>query len=245
MKKIQLTSIVILVAILSNLSFAQGKKSGGGGGGSVTNPGAVVTFGYCATPGDTACETANRVRSDQNKPYTNGSEGVSAVFNEISGSHDLTIGLTTANRTIVYDFREMATAGNPIPTWIGTPQVVKPYMNVLHAYNAKLLSGCSTLSDCESDYVTALNGGQFTIDRVNYVLQWNPISNQPYVNTAQQTSAVNVHYHKGADGETFTVTPLPNTNTSSYIAGLQGQSGKSTTAAGQYAMGFTMTVKLQ
>ena len=85
------------------------------------------------------------------------------------------------------------------------------------------------------------------IDRITYRLQWHPASVQPYINTPELTSPVDVHYVKDANGEVFTITPLPNQNTSRMIAGLQGESanGRTITAAGQYVMPFTMTVRLQ
>lgn len=241
MKKTHFTVVLLAVSVFLTFSQAHAQK----GGSKITNPGAIVMFGYCATAGDNACETANRVRNDLNRPYINGQENIAAVFNEVSGSHDLTVNFNGSSRTITYDFREIAAVGNPQPVWTGTPQKVKPFMNVGGAYNAKLLSGCSTLPNCEFDYVTSMNLGGFTIDRVSYHLQWHPNSKQLYINTPEITSAVNVHYHKGVDGELFTITPLPTATSARYIAGMQTQTFKTPTPSGQYVMNLVMTVKLQ
>jgi hypothetical protein len=234
MKKINLLLLVLAFGL--NL-FAQNKQRT-----QITDPSVKASFVYC-TPGDTACESSNRARQDlANTPYTDGQNGVIAVFNLVSGSDDLTINLNTAQRTVHYDFREIAAFGNPQPTWwYSSPQQdVKAFINVLGAYNAKLQ--CGTAATCDINYVTGMNGGGFSISRTDYRLQWHPTSTQPYINTPETTSAVNVHYTKDANGEVFTITPLPNANTSRAIAGLQATTGKVITAAGQYVMPFTLTV---
>jgi hypothetical protein len=228
---------LIVVLTFASATFAQVSKAS-----TVTNPGVKAEFVFCAA-GDTACENGNRARQDKaNSPYIDALDGVSAVFNLVSGSNDLTVNLNNAKRTVHYDFREIAAFGNPQPAWwYSAPQQdLNAFINVLGAYNAKLQ--CGGAATCDINYITGMNGGGFTISRVSYALQWHPASTQPYINTPETTSPVNVHYVKDAAGEVFTITPLPNANTSRSIAGLQGTSGKTASASGQYVMPFTLTV---
>lgn len=236
----KIVNFLLIGLAFASVTFAQAKKPS-----TVTNPGVKAQFVFC-TAGDTACESANRARQDKdNSPYIDAVDGVSAVFNLVSGSNDLTINLNTAKRTVHYDFREVVAFGNPQPTWwYSAPQQdLNAFINVLGAYNAKLQ--CGGAATCDINYVTGMNGGGFTISRVSYALQWHPTSTQPYINTPETTSAVNVHYVKDATGEVFTITPLPNASTSRYVAGLQGTSGKTASASGQYVMPFTLTVQFK
>lgn len=200
-----------------------------------------VSLGYCAAF-DYTCFSANRVRSDVNRAYVNGSEGMAITFQTLSGSNDLTIDFGGSSRTVTYDLTEMSAAGNPTPSWVSQPIALKPFINVLGAYNAKLQ--CNGAPTCDINYVTGMNGGGFAINRINYRVQWHPTSVQPYINTPEVTSAVNVHYVKDTTGESYTITPLPNSSSSRFIAGLQGETSKSTTAGGQYMMPFTLTVRV-
>ena len=144
MRKFKLFVLFVIAAALPTQPFAQGNKPT-----TVTNPGAVVKFSYCATaPDPAACEISNRVRNDYDYPYTNGADGVSAVFNLVSGSKDLTIGLTTSHRSVWMDFTDRVSGSAPSPAWwaTGKSQNVKPYFNVLKAYRAKEL--CTTFCHC-------------------------------------------------------------------------------------------------
>ena len=212
----------------------------------ITNPGASASFGFC-TSGDAACESANRVRNDLARPYVNGTEGVSAVFNLGSGTRDLTINLITSQRSAWLDFTENTYAGNPHPTWWSTApsQNVKPFINVLKAYYAKELCVPAADGSCVNDYLTAMNTGNWKVGTTDYKLQWNPNSQATYINTAETTSAVNVRYVRTAGGaESFTITPVPNLSSGRIIAGLEATASRKTTAAGQYKMPFTMTVTI-
>jgi hypothetical protein len=231
---------LMIVSVFSTAALGQALK---GKPGPTPTPTPVpaqktVSFGYCAA-GDVTCETANRLRNDANRAYADGTD-VAIAFQTGSGSNDITLNFS---RNVIYDFTYMAAAGNPTPTWVSQPQAVKPFINVLGGYNAKLQ--CGNAATCDINYVTGMNGGGFTIDRITYRVQWHPTSVQPYINTPEVSSAVNVHYVKDANGEVFTITPLPNTGTSRMIAGLQGETSRSITAGGQYVVPFTMTVKLQ
>lgn len=237
---LSLLAVVVLTAQLLN---AQKVK--------VTNPGVRAEFVFCAslsTPEETAaCESSNRVRQDRaNAPYVDGADGVSAVFNLGSGSKDLTINLITSQRSVRLDFRDVSYFGNPHPTWWSTApqQNVKPHFNVLGAYKAK--EQCGTAATCNINFVTRMNAGNWRAAGYNtdYALQWNPTSTQPYINTPETTSAVNVNYIKNSSGEVFIITPL-NASSNRIIAGLQGSQSRTTTAAGQYVMPFTMTVKFK
>jgi len=197
-----------------------------------------VTFGYCAA-GDTACESANRLRSDANRAYVGGTDVAIDFFP--GGSNDITLNFS---RNVIYDFTEQVAIGNPTPSWVSQPLAVKPFINVLTGYNAKLL--CGSAPTCDIDYQARMNGGGFTIGRVDYRVQWNPESVQPWINVPYVTSYVNVHYVKTATEEYFVVTPKPDGILGKALAGLQGEPNtRTTTAGGQYVMPFTLTIKLQ
>jgi hypothetical protein len=220
----------------------------------VTNPGVKAEFVFCAsltTPEEiAACEANNRVRQDKaGAPYVDGAEGVSAVFNLVSGSKDLTINLITSQRSVWLDFRNVSYYGNPHPAWWTTApqQNVKAFFNVLGAYKAKEQCLADGTPTCNITFPTRMNAGNWRAAGYNtdYALQWNPTSVQPYINTPEKTSAVNVNYIKDAAGEVFIITPVLNISSSRIIAGLQGSQSRTTTAAGQYEMPFTMTVRLK
>jgi hypothetical protein len=238
MRNTALSLLVVLIFVVD--IAAQGNKPSRPTP-SPTPPPVTVTFNYCVA-GDFSCETANRVRNDLNRAYVDGSEGMAITFQTLSGSNDLTINFTNSTRTVTYDLTEMSASGNPTPAWVSQPAALKPAFNVFGAYNAKLQ--CGSAPTCDINYVTGMNGGGFTIDRIDYRLQWHPTSIQPYINTPEISSAVNVHYVKDANSEVFTVTPLPNSDSGRTIAGLQGETKRSVTPGGQYVMPFTLTVRL-
>jgi hypothetical protein len=219
----------------------------------VVNPGAVIQFVTCAQ-GDTVCQAANRVRSDGGGSYTNGSQGVSAVFNLVSGSRDLTF--STGTRSVVFDFSSPADTVNAPAWWYTSPvQSVKPFMNVGGAYFAK--EQCGTAATCNINYVTRINAGQWSVagsSKTTYAALWNPHPDQQRpVNSPYSTSPVNVNYIKDSSGERFIITPLPSSDctvgtaceSNPIIAGLEITSGRSVTSGGQYHMPFTMTVTLR
>lgn len=213
----------------------------------VTNPGATVEFVHCVTD-DAPCETANRVRNDiANLPYINGVGGVSAVFNLVSGSKDLTFSFSNSTRFIRFDFRDQTYLGGAPAWWYTAPQQnVKPFANVLGAYSAK--EQCGSAAACDINYPTRMNAGNWKVSGSNdtYALLWNPTAaaTRP-VNSPETTSPVNVNYIKDTNGERFIITPLPNATSSRIIAGLEKTSGRTVSGAGQYQMPFTMTVKIQ
>jgi hypothetical protein len=219
----------------------------------LVNPGAIVQFAACAQD-DTACRSANRVRSDGDGSYTNGSQGVSAVFNLVSGSRDLTF--SSGTRSVTFDFSEAFYTMNAPSWWYASPvQSIKPFMNVGGAYFAK--EQCGTATTCNINYVTRLNAGQWSIpgsSKTTYAILWNPDPDQPRpVNSPYSTSPVNVNYVKDSSGERFIITPLQSSDcgvgssceADPIIAGLEVTSGRSVTSGGQYHMPFTMTVTLQ
>ena len=221
----------------------------------VVNPGAVVQFVACAQS-DFACQAANRLRSDSGGSYANGSQGVSAVFNLVSGSRDLTFSTAGSTRSILLDFSDPAyTVGAPSWWYTSPVQSVKPQMNVLGAYFAK--EQCGSAATCDINYQTRINAGLWTVggnNRTTYALLWNPtaMSSRP-VNSPYSTSPVNVNYIKDSFGERFVITPLPSSDcgvgssceSDPIIAGLEVSSGHSVSSGGQYHMPFTMTVTLQ
>lgn len=202
-----------------------------------TPPVISAKFNFCTT-GDTACETANRVRMDVNRPLVNGQENVS-----ITSSADIIIGV--GNRSLMYDLRDRVHDGNPQPAWTSAPRLVKPQIYVHDGYDARTLSGCSTEPTCEYNMVTAMNGGGFTIDRIYYRLQWNPDSLLQYINWVEDTSYVNVNYKKDATGETYTITPIAKFLGGPFLAGLQGERGNTITFGGQYNLPFTLVVTVR
>jgi hypothetical protein len=229
-------SVILALTVSVTISTAQNIR----GAKPTPSPSSLktVTFGYCIA-GDLDCESANRVRNDVNRPYVDGTD-VAITFQTGSGSNDITLNFS---RSVIYDLTYMAAAGDPTPTWVSQPQAVKPGIDVLGGYNAKLQ--CGSAPTCDINYLTSMNGGGFAIDRINYRVQWHPGSMQPYINTPETTSAVNVHYIKDSTQEVFIITPLPNPDTSRVIAGLQGETNsKNITAGGQYVMPFTMTLRL-
>jgi hypothetical protein len=206
-----------------------------------------VRFAYCA-PADAACIAQNRVRNDFDLDYVNGSEGVAAVFNIVSGTNDLTINLlTTSTRRAVIDLLDLTTesSGQAIPSWRTTPQYAKWFFNVRHAYLAKTSCG---IPPCDMTTVMA-SSGNVSGDSTNYYLQWNPDSVQP-INSPETTSMVNVHYDVINGVDVWTVTPLPN-GAGRILGGfareLKGShpGNSSNVAAGQYLVPFTLTARPQ
>ncbi len=128
-----------------------------------------------------------------------------------------------------------------VPSWYGTPQNVKPFFNVLKAYNAKL--SCRTAAT-GCDYRTAMNMGNWSIDGIEYAMQWNPESTfKAVVNEQGPTSYVNVHYQNDGSGDVYTITPIPTTTSGQAISGLAKTLSRTTTNAGQYVMPFKLTVR--
>ncbi len=234
-------SAAVLVTLLSFIVIAQAQRGGKGGGN--TNPyGAIASFTYCAQS-DFVCENANRVRMDINAPYVDGQDGVDAKFN-VGVSGDLTIEM--GSRQVVYDLRNVINFGNPQPDWwYSDPiQTVTAHINVGNAWAAK--EQCGAAPVCDEIYLTRMNGGGWDTGRQtpNNRLQWNPFSEQPFINTPAETSWVEVHYSKNADDEFWVVTPLPNAG-GYYLAGLQSESRKTVTASGQYNMPFRLEIRLK
>jgi len=241
MKNLKLLVLLITIAATPIYPFAQGNKPP-----KVTNPGPIVKFGYCATaPDPIACGQANRIRSDYDVPYTNGTDGVSAVFNLVSGSNDLTVGLNLSRRSVWFDFTDRVAGSAASPGWWSTTKVqnVQPYFNVLKAYTAKELC---TADPCEVDFVTAMNAGAWKVSGSNsdYAAFWNPGAVGRPVNSPETSSTVNVHYHKLGTEESFTITPIAN-NHGLIVDGLEATDKRNVTSAGQYVMPFTITVTLQ
>lgn len=190
-----------------------------------------------------ACHAVNRVQSDVNRPYSNGQEGVTIGI-DYANTGNLTMNLQDSSRFSRLDLSHMAVQGNPQPVWTSTPQLVKNGYFIHRFLDAKRLSGCSTASTCEYNFVTNMNGGGFTIDGIYYRLQWNPDSVLQYINAGQPTSKVNINYRKDATGETYTITPLLN-EYGYYLAGLQAERRKSVWFAGQYNIPFTFVVTIR
>ena len=246
MKFIPSVIVALALGVTAN-AFSQKTK--------VVNPGAVVQFVACAQS-DTACLAANRVRSDGGGAYANGSQGVSAVFNLVSGSRDLTFWTTGSTRSLVFDFSDAAYSVNAPSWWYTSPvQSVKAQMNVLGAYYAK--EQCGSVATCNVNFETRINAGNWTVggsNKTTYALLWNPtaMSSRP-VNSPYSTSPVNVNYVKDGSGERFVITPLPSSDcgvgsaceSDPIIAGLEVTSGRTVSSGGQYHMPFTMTVTLQ
>lgn len=228
---------LFLITMLTVSVFAQNAASQKAG--KVTNPGVTAAFVYCNS-GDSNCETANRVRNDSTSPYQNGVNGVTAVFNVISGSQDLTIGLNQTRRSAIFDLR-VNTGGGIAGLWTNTPQLIQPYFNVLGAYNAKLQ--CGTAATCDNTIITDMNAGGWKVSgsNISYAMLWHPGTTRP-VNSPDPPVRVSVHYVKDSNGEVYTITPIPNTAGLS-IAGLEATSGRTVSAAGQYNMPFTLTVR--
>jgi hypothetical protein len=250
-------------AAIANFDIAVLNSDGRGGKGTelfavtakgankTTDIGLNVRFVYCAPPGSdsasqavyAACVQQNRVRNDVDRDYTNGSEGVGAVFNIVSGSNDLTINLNTSTRRLILDLYDLtpASSGQMSPSWHNTPQYARWFFNVQHAYLAKTFCGGSHPCDMIS---TMTSSCDVSVDNATYYLQWKPDSIKP-VNSPEITSQVNVHYDVINGVEVWTVTPLANTTSQRMVAGLARQlNGKGKTMsepAGQYLAPFTLT----
>ena len=237
MRRSLFITILIALVFISN-AFSQKIKP--------VNPGVTASFTYCAA-NDFACQAANRVRMDGDIPYNNGQSGVTAVFNLVSGSRDLTIQLNTSQRLVIFDLIEM-TSGVNAPSWISTPQGVRPNINVLGAYYAK--ENCQpapVTGNYNCNFVTRMNAGNWKVNNnTTNALLWNPETTQQRpVNSPENTSNVNVNYIKDETGEVFIITPLPNSASNRIIAGLEASNGKVVSGAGQYSMPFTLTVHVK
>ena len=256
-------------AVIANFDIQIANPDGRGGKGTelfaVTSSGQAkladvgvnARFVYCTPAGSDAgsqaaystCIQQNRVRNDIERYYMNGVEGVSAVFNIISGSNDLTINLpTTTTRRVVIDLFDMITDAltyPATPAWQGTPQSTTWFFNVRQAYMAKAF--CSGIYPCDMTS-TMTSSGYISGDSATYYLQWKPDSIKP-VNSQEITSRVNVHYDVINGVEVWTVTPLPNATSQRTVAGLVKEAkarGKVTNdPAGQYLVPFTLTASPQ
>jgi hypothetical protein len=250
-------------AAIANFDIAVLNSDGRGGKGTelfavtakgankATDIGLNVRFVYCAPPGSdsasqaayAACVQQNRVRNDVDRDYANGSEGVGAVFNIVSGSNDLTINLNTSTRRLILDLYDLtpASSGQMFPSWYSTPQYARWFFNVRQAYLAKTFCGGGHPCDMISDMTSSCD---VSVDNATYYLQWKPDSVKP-VNSPETTSRVNVHYDVINSVEVWTVTPLPNVTSQRIVAGLARQlNGKGKTMsepAGQYLAPFTLT----
>jgi hypothetical protein len=219
--------------------------------------GLKVRFVYCAPAGSdqasqaayAACIQQNRVRNDVDQNYVNGADGVTAVFNIVSGSNDLTINLlTTSSRRAVIDLYDLTpeSSGQMVPSWHTTPQLAKWFFNVQHAYLAKTYCGGSYPCDMIS---TMTSSCDVSVDNATYYLQWKPDSVKP-INSPEITSQVNVHYDVLNGVEVWIVTPLPNAS-QRILGGLAkevkgGHPGNTTNGpAGQYLVPFTLTASPQ
>jgi hypothetical protein len=211
----------------------------------VQDIGLRVRFAYCA-PTDAACISQNRIRNDFDLYYVNGSESVTAVFNIVSGTNDLTINLlTTSSRRAVIDLSDLTpeSSGQAVPSWHTTPQLAKWFFNVRHAYLAK--TACGGSAPC--DMITTMgSSGNVSGDNSNYSMQWNPDSVQP-MNSPETTSTVNVHYDVIGGVDVWTVTPILN-GAGRILGGLAkevngGHPGN--VSAGQYLLPFTLTARPQ
>jgi hypothetical protein len=240
MKIRDLLLVTFVLSVMSISGLAQGKGKPGGGG-STSNPVVRASFVYCG--GDANCESSNRVRQDIDAEYVHGVDGVSAEFNLVSGTRDLTVGLVTSQRSITFDLSVLVNQGAVTPAWwLSSPVVsVKPYFGVLGAYYAK--ETCPPeASECH--YTARMNAGNWKVsgDNSTYALFWNPLTNRP-VNSPDTTSYVNVHYVRN-DGisEVFIITPIL-TEATYALAGLEQVNKKVVKGAGQYHMPFTLTVR--
>ena len=220
--------------------------------------GLKARFVYCAPPGSdpasqaayAACVQQNRVRNDVDRDYVNGSEGVGAVFNIVSGSNDLTINLlTTSARRAVIDLYDLIpeSSGQMVPSWHITPQYAKWFFNVRQAYLAKTF--CGGIYPCDM-ISTMTSSGSVSGDKSTYYLQWKPDSVQP-VNSPEITSRVNVHYDVVNGVGVWSVTPMPNDTSQRIVAGLAKElkgshpGNSSSEPAGQYLVPFTLTASPQ
>ena len=244
-----LRSVLITTALLTftAISFGQGKGKPSPTPTPTPVPTPIISMQlvHCSSIVDQierdACHASNRVQADANRLYVHGQEGVSIALDS-SSAGNIVINLQDSTRSSRLDFSEVVTFGNPQPSFSG-PQLVKNGYYIFGALKAKTDSPCSADPICEFDYVTNMNGGGFTINKIYYRLQWNPDSVLTYINTAQSTSKVNVHYKKDATGESFTVTPILNEN-GYYLAGLQSEAKGKVMPGGQYNMPFSLVVKI-
>jgi hypothetical protein len=241
-KSFRAATFVIIIIALSTAAYSQkGKPPKPSPTPTPTPPVVRATFNYC-TAGDTACQSANRVRMDVDRPYTSGQEGVS-IAGATGTTGDIVIYLGDSTRSVVYDLRDVVHTGNPQPTWTSTPQNFKVQF-VLHDANLlKTAGACATSAVCEANMVSALNGG-FYIGRVRYRFQWNPWSVLEYINSVEDTSPVNIYYTRDASGQTWTVTPIE-TVSGRYLAGMQVEDRNRITFGGQYNMPFRMVITVQ
>jgi hypothetical protein len=239
MKSFRIVTLIVAILTLPAIAAAQKAKPQP----SPTPTPAVITaqFNFCLA-GDTACETANRVRQDVNRPYTNGSEGV-WIANTTNSSRDIVIYLENSTRSVIYDLRDRVHTGNPQPTWTSSPQNFKVQFVVHDANLLKTTGQCATSSVCEANKTSAMNGG-FYIGRVRYRFQWNPGSVLQYINWVEPTSPVNINYRRDSTGQTWTITPIQKDN-SYYLAGMQVEDGRNITFGGQYNMPFSLVIKVR
>jgi hypothetical protein len=221
------------------------------GANKVSDIGLNTRFVYCTPPGSdsasqaayAACVQQNRVRNDVDRDYANGSEGVGAVFNIVSGTNDLTINLNTSTRRLILDLSDLipASSGQMFPSWHTTPQYARWFFNVQHAYLAKTY--CSGSRPCDM-ISTMTSSCDVTVDNATYYLQWKPDSIKP-INSPEITSQVNVRYDVINGVEVWTVTPLANATSQRMVAGLARElkaKGKTMSEpAGQYLVPFTLT----
>ena len=235
-----LFALVAILFLTQTFSYAQG----GGKPPRVTNPVVRAEFVHCG--GDTNCESMNRVQQDiAGSPYVHGVDGVSAEFNLVSGSRDLTINMLTSHRSAALDFSVMVNPGSAAPAWLtNTPrQTVKVFINVLGAYYAK--QNCPA-ENATCDYQARMNMGGWKVsgDNSTYALFWNPTAVNRPVNSPDITSYVNVHYVRddGSGSEAFIITPIPKSEGFS-LAGLESTLRKTVTGVGQFDMPFMLTVR--
>jgi hypothetical protein len=145
--------------------------------------------------------TVNKITMDKALSYVHGAEGVEARF--FGASRDLVIRLSNSTRSILVDMTEISNRTADTPSWVDTPFLSKPHMNVLGAYYAK--ENCKTpVTDTDGnsvyncDFITRTNGGSWYVSGgVSYALLWNPETINPRpVNSPEKTSLVNVNYYK-------------------------------------------------
>lgn len=251
--------VTALIALTAISTFAQNGRPRPS---PSPTPVVTATFRYCAAV-DTVCQSEARVRADVDRPYTNGQEGVKIEFYD-GGSKDLIIRLDSSTRTVAFDLRDFMTpVAGSIPTWTNQVQNLKPMMNVLGALIVRDSTYCPNPSaGCTFDArMNSALGGVGGVKNTTYALLWNPrtlASNNRPVNDPWQTSDVLVHYVKNPDNgeELFTISAQQNgclklaDGTCSdvpkdFVAGLEQTAGRTVSAAGQYRMPFTFTVKIK
>lgn len=236
-------SPLIAAAILACALTGFGQK---GGPPKITNPVLRASFVYCS-PGDLACEAANRVRQDMDADYVHGENSVTAEFQLGSGSRDLTIGLPTTSRAVILDFSVQVHQGSVEPSFRGSSpaQLVKAYINIRGAYYAKEnCPAASAVCDC----VTHAGMGNWRANgdnQTDYAVLWHPEApaSRP-INSPELTSNVNVRYYRdyNGTGEAFVITTIPKDGGYS-LSGLEAKKRKLTSGAGQYDMPFTLIAR--